>query len=579
MAVALTSAISVLWNKVTKLIRESIALTTGSLAWIFKKLPGDWAGTVDKLSGVSKKFAKDAKGDAQDINDTYKLQKDTTDTLGQFFLDALSAFDGAGDAARGLHDANKEVTSLSEAMGAKEFTDFGIKIRKALDAGIKGFQRQDESLESTQKRLDGLRESVANLKEGFESQKIEFLNPEEIAKSAQALKDLLKNAGINIPIDINTLDARDQAEALVQVYTASEQKIGHASANMGRDIANNIALETEIAAKRTGKALAVDLAKNGVKVAQDAYASFVDRVKEANAALIQNAQDSAVSFAEIWLNAGVDLGEEFGAVMGKVITKAEDAEDALRAFALSATDAFLSALEDSIVNQITADATEAALHSQKLARVAEMGIAEQGLFAQRATLAEATIALESGVAGASVVSDTTQAASAASSATSIMGSEGQKTSAVIASAGANIGEAGTSVFKDVVGALGPFGIPVAVAIVGGMIAAIKGLVGEFMGAADGGLIVGGKRGKDSVPIMGMPGEYIMSVPEVEGVQKFMGAMGGSQRKSQEQQRAQTINNQITIEFKSDQLPNKLETKKWVKTTVLPALRQLQSAGY
>ena len=88
---------------------------------------------------------------------------------------------------------------------------------------------------------------------------------------------------------------------------------------------------------------------------------------------------------------------------------------------------------------------------------------------------------------------------------------------------------------------------------GGMIAAIKGLVGEFMGAADGGLIVGGKRGKDSVPIMGMPGEYIMSVPEVEGVQKFMGAMGGSQRKSQEQQRAQTVNNQITIPQKPQPL--------------------------
>ena len=103
----------------------------------------------------------------------------------------------------------------------------------------------------------------------------------------------------------------------------------------------------------------------------------------------------------------------------------------------------------------------------------------------------------------------------------------------------------------------------------------------------GGFVRGGIKGVDSVPIMAMPGEYVMSIPEVQGMERFLSRFG-TQGKGiqpapvgnvQNTTNDITNNNEFIIEFNSQQLPNKTETKKWVRDTIVPALRQLQPGGY
>ena len=46
-----------------------------------------------------------------------------------------------------------------------------------------------------------------------------------------------------------------------------------------------------------------------------------------------------------------------------------------------------------------------------------------------------------------------------------------------------------------------------------------------MGAKEGGFVTGGITRKDSVPMLLQPGEYVMPVDEVRGMQKFASQMG------------------------------------------------------
>ena len=112
------------------------------------------------------------------------------------------------------------------------------------------------------------------------------------------------------------------------------------------------------------------------------------------------------------------------------------------------------------------------------------------------------------------------------------------------------------------------------------------LTGEHF-FARGGFVSGGVKGVDSVPIMAMPGEYVMSLPEVRGMETFLSRFGAQGQAIQPAANTNTQhtrneiinNNEFVIEFNAQQLPNKTETKKWVKETIVPALRQLQAGGY
>ena len=143
---------------------------------------------------------------------------------------------------------------------------------------------------------------------------------------------------------------------------------------------------------------------------------------------------------------------------------------------------------------------------------------------------------------------------------------------VITIANAYAVETALAAAKSVAGT--PFAGPVLAAIAASTtLALMRGLVSQI-GMAEGGYVSGGTPNRDSVPAILMPGEYVMSQNEVQGVQKFMGNMGTSQNGTGG---GGGVNN-IKIEFKSEQLPNKLETTKWVKTTILPALKQLKAVG-
>ena len=133
--------------------------------------------------------------------------------------------------------------------------------------------------------------------------------------------------------------------------------------------------------------------------------------------------------------------------------------------------------------------------------------------------------------------------------------------------------------------LAPAGPIAAVAGAGAMLAFVRGLLSQMMtGAALGGFVGGGNKldRKDNVgPFMLSAGEYIMPTDEVQAMRRFVGQMGGTSGGTAGASSTQTsaTTNEIKIDFKSDQLPGRTETKRWVKTTILPALRELQAVGY
>lgn len=76
------------------------------------------------------------------------------------------------------------------------------------------------------------------------------------------------------------------------------------------------------------------------------------------------------------------------------------------------------------------------------------------------------------------------------------------------------------------------GIPVVGPLLGAAAAAaafafVRSYLGKMQGMADGGWVRGGTPGKDSVPIMAMPGEYVLSVPMVRMLQGLLGSAPNS----------------------------------------------------
>jgi hypothetical protein len=112
-----------------------------------------------------------------------------------------------------------------------------------------------------------------------------------------------------------------------------------------------------------------------------------------------------------------------------------------------------------------------------------------------------------------------------------------------------------------------------------------------MGAwGEGGFVTGGQRGKDSVPGLLMPGEYVLSVRQVAMWKKLseeMGthranngfyAQGGPVIEAARTATPQNRSTSINVSFQSNQLPGRAETKKWVRSTLSPALRELGAQG-
>jgi len=140
------------------------------------------------------------------------------------------------------------------------------------------------------------------------------------------------------------------------------------------------------------------------------------------------------------------------------------------------------------------------------------------------------------------------------------------------------------------------GIPgVGVALGLAAAAVVMGAISKYMGMwADGGYVSGGTRGKDSVPALLMPGEYVLNTDQVEmwkrlslsmatGPKPLDGAYadGGFVRRGGGVPSGSPSNggpSQVSLSFESNQLPNRAETKRWVRSTLAPALKELNQQG-
>lgn len=128
----------------------------------------------------------------------------------------------------------------------------------------------------------------------------------------------------------------------------------------------------------------------------------------------------------------------------------------------------------------------------------------------------------------------------------------------------------------------PFG-PIAMA--GAAVAAlslVQGLIDRLPKFAQGGMVRGGVQGQDSVPILAMPGEYVMNVNQVEAMRQMFSNMDGV-NSSGRFANGGTVGaapslGGVNITIKSDALPNRAEVTKYVRNSIVPALRDLRAQG-
>ena len=119
---------------------------------------------------------------------------------------------------------------------------------------------------------------------------------------------------------------------------------------------------------------------------------------------------------------------------------------------------------------------------------------------------------------------------------------------------------------------GNLGIPVwglAIGIAAGLaalaaISALKSKLPEPKKFAQGGLVTGGMAGRDSVPAMLMPGEFVLTTKQTDSLRRGNSSLGGG--------------GNITINMTSQIPPTKAEMKKHVRQNILPALELLKAQG-
>ena len=234
----------------------------------------------------------------------------------------------------------------------------------------------------------------------------------------------------------------------------------------------------------------------------------------------------------------------------------------------------LDTVERSLLAQIAGDDQEAALNDQKKLRLLELETLENALAAKRTALS----ALKIGQDTAEGVSATTTAGvemtvGAASTAAKVSG-ESTEQVATESSTLANMGKAATGAASSLasIPIIGPaLGAAAAMAIM----ALLRGLISGLF-KAEGGFLTGGTPGRDSIPMIGMPGEYVMSVPEVAGARKFLGAMGAP---APAPALAAQSAPQIKVVFSSTIPATRTQAKELMRRDILPLMRELQVGGF
>jgi len=106
---------------------------------------------------------------------------------------------------------------------------------------------------------------------------------------------------------------------------------------------------------------------------------------------------------------------------------------------------------------------------------------------------------------------------------------------------------------------------VASAMAAAMFGLIRGFVQMGMtGMAEGGLVTGGVSGRDSVPTMLQPGEFVLTKEQTDSLRRGGGGGLGSQV--------------VNIELNSTMPQSRAEIKRFVRQNVVPALRDLKAQG-
>ncbi len=138
-------------------------------------------------------------------------------------------------------------------------------------------------------------------------------------------------------------------------------------------------------------------------------------------------------------------------------------------------------------------------------------------------------------------------------------------SAAAAAAGAAKSQAGIPI-------IGP---ALAAAAAAAMFGLVRGFIAMgFSGKKDGGFITGGTAGKDSVPIMAMPGEYVLTTNQVKQLQQggsFAFATGGGSSGA-------SGPTNINVVMDTTIPASKSELKKFVRQNIVPALKELKGQG-
>jgi hypothetical protein len=344
---------------------------------------------------------------------------------------------------------------------------------------------------------------------------------------------------------------------------------------MSRTIADKVAAETARAAKVAERALVVDLAQNGVDTARQAYEALAEEVKRAGEAIVQETNEAAAESARAWGEAGIEIAGSLGETLAALRKDSETAEEALLALAETFLMAMLDAAESAMLAEIGRQ--EDALHAERLMRIEELTQAKMALAAKEAALHAAKMAMEKAEKGAEVATATVEQGAAMGTATVVKGAQEMEKQAILETAAANIAKAGTGAAgsQASIPIMGPI---LAAAAASAIVSLLRGLVGGLF-AAEGGFVEGGIRRKDSVgPAYLMPGEYVMSVPEVQGMRSFMGQMGASSGGSPSSPPA-VHNYKTEVTIKPQQLPNRMETARWLKSTVMPASQYVNARGY
>jgi len=110
----------------------------------------------------------------------------------------------------------------------------------------------------------------------------------------------------------------------------------------------------------------------------------------------------------------------------------------------------------------------------------------------------------------------------------------------------------------------------------------QGFINQIPKFAEGGMVRGGVQGQDSVPALLMPGEYVMNVNQVEAMRQMFSNMDGV-NSSGRFANGGTVGpapslGGVNITIKSDALPNRAEVTKYVRNSIVPALRDLRAQG-